>query len=274
MTNQTTAGSSNATGSATTATTANSATVQSQPLSDRDAHAHAQSPLGFFCDFDGTISTKDRITAIMREFVPEESMPLIERVNRREISVHAAVEAMFALIPSARFDEMREFVVSTTVIREGFSRFVDYATELSWPITVVSGGFDFFVDPALLPWRDRLTVFCNRIDASGEHLRTIWPHPCDDFCDADCGLCKPTILRSYEQFVSRSVVIGDGVTDFEAARHADFVYARASLLSECQRHGLPHQAFETFDDIVADLAAGRAQALLSTTNSERGGAKR
>ncbi|WDL99436.1 MtnX-like HAD-IB family phosphatase [Alicyclobacillus sp. ALC3] len=240
-------------------------------MGGRAAHVHTQSPLGFFCDFDGTISTKDRITAIMREFVPEASASLIERVNHRELSVRAAVEAMFALIPSARFDEVREFVTSTTVIREGFSRFVDYATEHSWPIAVVSGGFDFFVDPAIAPWRDRLTVFYNRIDTSGEYLRTIWPHPCDALCDADCGLCKPTILRSYEQSVRRSVVIGDGVTDFEAARHADFVYARASLLTECQRHGLPHQAFETFDDIVADLSSGRAQALLST---KRGGANR
>lgn len=231
-------------------------------------------PLGFFCDFDGTISTKDRITSIMREFVPEQAAPFLERVNRREISVRTAVEAMFALIPSARFDEVREFVVSTTVIREGFGRFVEYATEHNWPIAVVSGGFDFFVDPAIAPWRDHLTVFYNRVDASGEHLRAVWPHPCDELCSADCGLCKPTILRSYKDKVRHSVVIGDGVTDFEAARHADFVYARASLLTECQRHGLPHNAFETFDDIVADLSSGRAEALLSNTNSERGGATR
>lgn len=253
----------------------------SQPTTKAGPHAHGDrastgpKPLGFFSDFDGTISNKDRITAIMQEFVPDASAPLIERVNRREISVRAAVEQMFALIPSARFEEVREFVVSTTVIRQGFDRFVEYATKRDWPITVMTGGFDFFVDPIIAPWRDHLTVYCSQMDTSGEWLRTVWPYPCDDLCDADCGLCKPTILRSYKDRVLHSVVIGDGVTDFQVAHHADFVYARASLLTECQRHGLPHQAYETFDDIVADLDAGRAEALLSTGDSAtRGGVDR
>lgn len=215
-----------------------------------------QPEFGFFCDFDGTITVKDRITAIMREFVPDEAEPLIARVNGRELSVRAGVQAMFALIPSARFEEVREFVVSTTVIRSGFDRFIDYAAQHGWPVTVVSGGFDFFVEPALAPWPDRLEVYCNRIDATGERLRTVWPYPCDEQCRADCGLCKPTLLRKHGGSVRHPVVVGDGVTDFEGARCADFVYARASLLEECRRHQLPHHAFETFDDIVAHLESG------------------
>ncbi|MDQ0189796.1 MtnX-like HAD-IB family phosphatase [Alicyclobacillus cycloheptanicus] len=209
--------------------------------------------IGFFCDFDGTISENDMIAQIMRRFVPDEAAPLIERVNRRELSIRAGVEAMFALIPSSRFEEVRDFAVHTTRIRAGFDRFVDFAAARSWPITITSGGFDFFVEPAVAPWRDRLTVYCNTLDTTGPNLRVVWPHPCDDACSADCGLCKPTILRKYQGQFDDTIVIGDGVTDFEAARRADFVYARASLRKECEHHNLPHAPFETFDDIVSHL---------------------
>lgn len=221
--------------------------------------------MGFFCDFDGTISENDMIGQIMRHFVPDEAAPIIAKVNGREISIRSGVEAMFALIPSARFEAVREFAVSTTQIRAGFDEFVRYAVARQLPIVIVSGGFDFFVEPALAPWRDRLTIYCNRIDTSGEQLRVLWPHPCDAACAADCGLCKPTILRQYRGNIRRPVVIGDGVTDFEAARRANFVYARASLLEECRRHDLPHHAYDTFHDVVAHL---RSRALTPPQRSD------
>lgn len=45
-------------------------------------------------------------------------------------------------------------------------------------------------------------------------------------------------------------VIGDSVTDFEAAKQADFVIARDILLEKCDREGIPHQGFETFFDVI------------------------
>lgn len=46
------------------------------------------------------------------------------------------------------------------------------------------------------------------------------------------------------------LVIGDSVTDFEAAKQADFVIARDMLLENCDREGIPHQGFETFYDVI------------------------
>jgi 2-hydroxy-3-keto-5-methylthiopentenyl-1-phosphate phosphatase len=208
---------------------------------------------GWFCDFDGTISENDMIREIMLHFVPEQTAPLIERVNRRELSVRAGVEAMFACIPSRWFDDVRAFAIRQTRIRDGFGLFVEAVTGSGHLLAVTSGGFDFFVEPALAPWRDKLTVYCNRIDASGEFLRVIWPHPCDAACRADCGLCKPSILRRHKPELAKAIVIGDGVTDYQAARLADFVFARSRLLDECRRQGLPHAPFDTFHDILAAL---------------------
>ncbi|GGJ06811.1 2-hydroxy-3-keto-5-methylthiopentenyl-1-phosphate phosphatase [Alicyclobacillus cellulosilyticus] len=227
-----------------------------EPAAATDAAGRpgAASPsVAIFCDFDGTISENDMIVQIMRRFVPAEAEPLIQAVTERRMSVAEGVGRMFALIPSVRFPEVARFARETVRIRAGFAEFVAFCAARGWPLSVVSGGFDFFVDPALAPYRDKLRVFRNHIDTSGERLRVVWSEPCDELCDGGCGLCKPSVLRRYGQGAARRIVIGDGVTDLKAARMADFVFARAGLLRACAEEGLPHAAFDDFHDIVRGL---------------------
>ncbi|MCL6517228.1 MtnX-like HAD-IB family phosphatase [Alicyclobacillus sp.] len=206
-----------------------------------------------FCDFDGTISEKDMIGQIVKRFVPEEGLVLVDRVNRHELTVQEGVERMFGLIPSARFDEVKSFAISHVRLRQGFPAFVRLCRRRDWRLTVVSGGFDFFVEPALAPFRDEIDIVCNHIDDRGPTLKVVWSTPCDAACEGGCGLCKPAVLRQRRRPGARQMLIGDGVTDAKAARIADFVFARDRLRGECDRMGIPYEAFETFDDIVARL---------------------
>ncbi|MCL6549066.1 MAG: MtnX-like HAD-IB family phosphatase [Alicyclobacillus sp.] len=213
-------------------------------------------PVGLFCDFDGTIAQQDMIGKIVLTFAPNpsEAQSIIDEVNARTLSVRVGVERMFSLIPSAKLPEMAAFARDATRIRPGFPELVAEARSRGWLFVVVSGGFDFFVQPALAPYiDDHVPVFCNRMDATGPFLRVVWQHPCDAECRNDCGLCKPSVLRSFSGRVGRRIVIGDGVTDFAAAQLADFVFARDKLLQLCVEHGLPHAPFDTFHDIVRAL---------------------
>jgi 2-hydroxy-3-keto-5-methylthiopentenyl-1-phosphate phosphatase len=206
--------------------------------------------LAFYCDFDGTIAEQDMIGAIVKEFAPPEAMDIVAAVNARHLSIREGVEAMFRLIPSRQLPQLKEFARRRTVIRAGFGDFVRLCQQRNWRLAVVSGGFDFFVQPALAPYQDTVQVFCNTLDDSGAHLEVRWRQTCDAACDGGCGLCKPSVIRSTIQPGEQIVVIGDGVTDVKAARMADFVFARDKLLGECTRIGLHHAAFATFYDIV------------------------
>lgn len=206
--------------------------------------------LAVFSDFDGTIAEKDMIGRILMQFYPKQAEPIIEQVNRREIGIRSGVEQLFALIPSAKFAEVRDFAVESTRLRQGFGEFVEYTQKADIPLKVVSGGFDFFVEPALAQFASKLEIYCNQIDASEEFLKVVWSHPCDETCSRDCGLCKPTILHRFKPEFPYQVLIGDGVTDLAAALEADFVFARDRLLAQCQRQGLRHAPFDTFYDII------------------------
>lgn len=205
-----------------------------------------------YCDFDGTISDRDMIGVLAKRFAPEIAKDTIAAVNRREISIRDGVEAIFESIPSDELPQLEAYATSQTSVRGGFPEFVQWCKSHGWRLAVVSGGFDFFVQPVVSACNADIDVYCNSLNASGEFLEVRWNHTCDNQCDGTCGLCKPSVIRERDREHDKVIVIGDGVTDVLAAKMADFVFARDKLLEECRRLGLPHAPFETFYDIVKD----------------------
>jgi 2-hydroxy-3-keto-5-methylthiopentenyl-1-phosphate phosphatase/methylthioribulose-1-phosphate dehydratase len=204
-----------------------------------------------FCDFDGTITMRDNIVAIMKEFAPPEWEDITEKILGQEISIREGVTKLFSLLPSSKKEQITQFALEQAEIRPGFDRFLQHVEKEKLPFYVVSGGIDFFVDPILDPFGlSESEVYRNESDFSDERIKIVWPYPCDDKCDVDCGLCKTSIIRSYPNDQYFKIVIGDSITDLAGAKLADVVFARGFLLEKCQQLGLRYYSFETFDDIL------------------------
>ncbi|MBD2861230.1 2-hydroxy-3-keto-5-methylthiopentenyl-1-phosphate phosphatase [Paenibacillus oceani] len=207
-----------------------------------------------FCDFDGTITESDNIVAIMKHFNPPGWEPLVEQVVNRTMSIREGVGRMFDLLPSSAKAEVAQYVFDTAKIRAGFPDLLDYCDRADIEFLVTSGGIDFFLLPLLEPFpieEDR--IYCNASDFTGERIRIVWPHPCDDECHTDCGMCKTTVIRRYPKENYFRILIGDSVTDFEGAKLADLVFARSHLITKSEELGLPYVPFETFHDVVRHL---------------------
>ncbi|MBG9589440.1 2-hydroxy-3-keto-5-methylthiopentenyl-1-phosphate phosphatase [Cytobacillus firmus] len=209
--------------------------------------------IAVFCDFDGTITEKDNIINIMKHFAPSGWEGLKNQVLQQEISIKEGVGKMFSLLPSKLKSDLTDFILKNAKIREGFQPFVDYLAEKDIPLYIVSGGIDFFVAPVLDKYGPFEAVFCNGSDFSGDTIKILWPHSCDEKCENDCGCCKPSIMRKLGDEDTFKVVIGDSVTDLEAAKQADFVIARDLLLEKSKEMNLKHNAFETFYDCIEVL---------------------
>lgn len=206
-----------------------------------------------FCDFDGTVTEKDNIISIMNEFGPDGWDEIKEAVLDRSISIREGVGKMFSLLPVSKKEEIIQFAVQNARIRPGFQEFLDYAHEEGIPVYIVSGGIDFFLKPIIDQFGPLTGIYCNGSDFSGERIKIDWPNSCDDQCSNDCGCCKPSIMRKLEKSDAYRIVIGDSVTDLEAAKQADFVLARDYLKDKCEEWGIPHQPFETFYDCMEAL---------------------
>ncbi|WP_026692253.1 2-hydroxy-3-keto-5-methylthiopentenyl-1-phosphate phosphatase [Peribacillus kribbensis] len=206
-----------------------------------------------FCDFDGTITNSDNIISIMKAFGPEGWESLKDQVLNKEIPISEGVGKMFSLLKSSQKQEIIDFAVNHSEIRQGFKEFVDFAEEHRIPFFVVSGGIDFFVEPMLKDFIPMEKVYCNKGNFNNEFIQIEWPHSCDELCHNNCGCCKPSIMRSIGSRYDYKIVIGDSITDLEAAKKADLVIARDFLIEKCQEEGIPYKPFSTFNDCIKIL---------------------
>lgn len=209
--------------------------------------------IAVFCDFDGTITESDNIISIMKHFAPPEWESLKDKVLAEEISIQDGVGQMFALLPSSLKEEITSYVLSQANIRNGFEEFIAYLKTEKIPLYIVSGGIDFFIHPLLEQFGPFEAIYCNHSDFSGEMIKVNWPHECDEECDNGCGCCKPSIMRSRDEEGLYKIVIGDSITDLQAAKQADFVLARDLLLQKSRELGLDHRPFTDFFDCITEL---------------------
>lgn len=209
----------------------------------------AKKPM-IFCDFDGTITNSDNIIAIMKKFAPAEWDDIKNKILSQEISIKEGVGKMFALLPSEKKEVISEYILAHAEIRDGFREFVAFTKEEGIPLYIVSGGIDFFVEPLLDGVVEEANIYCNHSDFSGETINILWPHACDEECNNDCGCCKPSIIRKLAETDTYKIVIGDSITDLEAAKLADQVIARDFLIKKCEEHSIPFSPFETFYDVM------------------------
>ncbi|MGG1515088.1 2-hydroxy-3-keto-5-methylthiopentenyl-1-phosphate phosphatase [Paenibacillus oryzisoli] len=209
-----------------------------------------------FCDFDGTITVNDNIVAIMKHFKPEGWDKIVDDVIAQRVSIREGVGAMFALLPTARKKEVVDYAIGNAVIRDGFKEFVAYCREQGIKLLITSGGIDFFIYPLLAPFDiPREHIYCNASSFEGSTIEILWPNACDDQCSNDCGMCKTSIIRSYDADRYERIIIGDSITDFEGAKLVDTIFARSHLIDRCEQLGYPYYAFDTFFDIMKQLEA-------------------
>ncbi|PGL66775.1 2-hydroxy-3-keto-5-methylthiopentenyl-1-phosphate phosphatase [Bacillus sp. AFS055030] len=206
-----------------------------------------------FCDFDGTITEGDNIVNLIKEFAPPSVSEQINDVLNGNLSIREGVEKMFATIPSLKKQEMTDFVIDRTVIRDGFSDFIQFVRAQQYELKVVSGGLDFFVHPILADYLPLSDVLCNRTDFTGQTVKIHWDHSCDENCTNDCGMCKPSVKRKFSESNDFIIVIGDSITDLQIAKEANLIFARDFLKDKCKELSLPFISFENFYDIRASL---------------------
>ncbi len=208
-----------------------------------------------FCDFDGTVTEKDNIVAIMEEFSPDGWQPIVNDILNETISIREGVGKMFSRISSDKKQEIIEFVLTRSKIRDGFQEFINFSKAEDIPLYIVSGGIDFFVYPVLENKIKPEHIICNASDFSGDTIKILWPNTCDDLCNNDCGCCKPSVIRrlDYQYQNAEKIVIGDSITDLQASKLADVVFARDYLIEKCEENQILYTPFETFHDIIHAL---------------------
>jgi 2-hydroxy-3-keto-5-methylthiopentenyl-1-phosphate phosphatase len=204
-----------------------------------------------FCDFDGTITRKDSGDEFFRTFSKFE--PAHSDLMNGKDSVKEYYEKVSSEL-SLTHDALLAFCESCETDAY-FGQFLAFIAEKNWNLSIVSDGFDIYIDRILkLINAEHIPAYRNvmeRQESSGT-WKPIFPNA-DERCKCFCASCKTKIVLGKSHPDDMIIYIGDGLSDTCPVHLADMIFAKGSLSSYCNQHGIVHHNWNSFFDILQVL---------------------
>ncbi|MCP1374425.1 MtnX-like HAD-IB family phosphatase [Dyella lutea] len=201
------------------------------------------------CDFDGTISVEDVIDSLLDRYGRPGWEALEQDWRAGRIGSRECMSGQVALLDMTR--EQLDTHLSHLWIDHAFPGFVAKARELGVPIRVVSDGLDYAIHKILGRYGlDDLPLAANHLAPGTPPQRWQLTSP---FQAEGCrsGTCKcACVAQARASGTTRTLLIGDGASDFCAADRVDFVFAKHRLIEHCRAAGIPYVPITGFEDAL------------------------
>ncbi|MFM9913753.1 MAG: MtnX-like HAD-IB family phosphatase [Methylophilaceae bacterium] len=205
----------------------------------------------FVIDFDGTLSVRDTVDAMLEKFAP----PEWEEVEQEWLDGNiTAVQCMQKQLRMVRTDNVKlESFFRGIQLDASFLPFYKHVSQFS-KVAIVSDGLDHAIKVAMKNAAfPELPIYANKLHFVPDGIDISWPH-LNAACNAGNGVCKCKVAQDLSTDVGGPVVlVGDGKSDACLAKSADVVFAKGSLIKYCEQEGIAHHKFQTFADVLAKV---------------------
>lgn len=212
-------------------------------------------PVILFCDFDGTITTRDTLEGFMQLFMDEDIQIVSRRMFEQGYSVKQGVREILCRVTEEDYLAHMDYFENLP-LREGFAAFLDFLTVCRLPLVVISGGIRGMVETTLAPYRAQIQgLYAADVEFSSGRVRIF-----SDYESEEEIVSKQQVMALYS--CERAVCIGDSYTDFRMALACDLVFARDRLAEAMEKVKKPYYNYETFYDIMVKLKELQERGLL------------
>jgi 2-hydroxy-3-keto-5-methylthiopentenyl-1-phosphate phosphatase len=212
-----------------------------------------------FLDFDGTISERDVIDAILAEFADERWLEIEADWISGKIGSRECLRKQFELV-TATPAELDEFL-DTIRLDAGLPDLFNFVQTHGITAHIVSDGFSYYIKkllferharefPSLL---NRVCIWANQLIPHGKSgWRAQFPY-FERICAEGCATCKPAVIELVNRNFAPTVFVGDGLSDLYAAQTADFVFAKNKLAKFCRERKINFFAYQSLGEIARAL---------------------
>jgi 2-hydroxy-3-keto-5-methylthiopentenyl-1-phosphate phosphatase len=204
--------------------------------------------LKILCDFDGTISAGDAADTIFDRFAPS-WFELESLCEAGKITPAACMRRQVELM-DVSLSEL-DAALEEIEIDPTFPAFAQFCSSSGIELIVASDGVDYFIERILRKaMLHRLPVRANHLIQLSERKYTlVHPHKVSA-CHSDAGTCKCNQVKQVAAR-HRTVLVGDGRSDFCVSSKVDFVFAKKSLLRYTLEQGITAFEYSTFAGVQA-----------------------
>jgi 2-hydroxy-3-keto-5-methylthiopentenyl-1-phosphate phosphatase len=202
------------------------------------------------CDFDGTI-IRNNLSVLLREKYAHGDWQKIDSdYLHGKLTVEQSNKLQFALIKEPK-ERLQEFVRQHIELRPGFAEFVRYCQKSAIPFVIVSSGLDFYIEPVLAQiGMPDLELHCGRASFGKDGITITYTDQEGNIVNEGFKYKCLTWLKKRGKDI---IYIGDGLSDLEAARHADHVFATGHLLDLFNSEPVVCNGFSDFRDLLRQV---------------------
>jgi len=199
------------------------------------------------CDFDGTIITNNMSLLLREEFAAGAWRQLENDYLHGYLTVEQSNMLQFTLIKEPK-EKLQEFICRHIEVRPGFLEFVRYCRDTGIPLVIVSSGLDFYIETVLTQIGMRnLELHCGQTTFGKDGIIVSYTDPTGNIINEGFKIKYLDWLRKRDTNIT---YIGDGLSDLEAARNADHVFATSHLLRLLNNDSIACSAFSDFFDLL------------------------
>ncbi len=198
------------------------------------------------CDFDGTIISNNLSVLLREKYACGDWRKIDSDYLHGNLTVEQSNKLQFTLIKEPK-ERLQAFVRQHIELKPGFVEFIRYCQESSIPFAIVSSGLDFYIEPVLAEiGMPDLELHCGRTSFSRDGIGVSYYDPKGNIINHGF---KKKYLTWLKKRGENTIYLGDGLSDLEAARQADYVFATGHLLDLLDTHSIEHSAFSDFYDL-------------------------
>lgn len=202
------------------------------------------------CDFDGTITDGDVSFQILDEFTGIGWHDKLQEYLRGKISVNRFNADVFSKVKADR-PTLERFVREKAIIRPGFNDLLQACHERDFRFMIVSNGMMFYIDTILKMLGLTGVEFAAALaNFKWEGIEAWYEGP-------DGKLVEDGFKEAYtKEFLKqgyRIAYVGNGTSDFPAARLCSHIFSIDNLTVSCKQAGVAHTPFTDLHGVAEGI---------------------
>lgn len=211
---------------------------------------HENKPLMVQCDFDGTVTMGDLSFQILDEYTRVPWRQWFDDYTHGLMTVNEYNTRAFSNVKASK-EELDKYSRTHVKMRDGLKELIDVCHENNIRFYFVSNGMTFYIETVIdmLGLRD-IEYAAARTTFTDNGIQAIYYDPEDN--PINDGF-KLSYTKHFQEEGYRIVYIGNGLSDFKAARECDYIYAIEALEEECIKNNVPYKSFKDLSDIAKEL---------------------